>query len=131
MTVDYAKTRQQFGQAIGSFQAVQQLCVEMFQTIELARGGVLRALWAADHADAAESHLAAVRLKAFGSRLAAVGDTAIQVFGGIGYTWEHDAHLYLRRLLAFTGFLGTTDSYLTEAGAALVAAGRNARRQHD
>lgn len=124
MTIEYAKSRKQFGQAIGSFQAVQQLCVSMYQTVELGRGGVLRALWAADEADASERRLAAARIKAFGSRLAAVGDTAIQVFGGIGYTWEHDAHLYLRRLLAFSTFLGAGDRYLEEVGAALVDACR-------
>ena len=47
----------------------------------------------------------------------AVGDTAIQVFGGIGYTWEHDAHLYLKRLLSWSAFLGGPDRYLVEVGA--------------
>ncbi len=121
MTVGYAKDRRQFGRPIGSFQAVQQLCVGMFQTVELGRGGVLRALWAADEADDAERRRAAARIKAFGSRLAGVGDTAIQVFGGIGYTWEHDAHLYLRRLLGFCRFLGSSDHYAEQVGAALVA----------
>jgi alkylation response protein AidB-like acyl-CoA dehydrogenase len=121
LTIEYAKSRKQFGQPIGSFQAVQQLCVSMFQTVELARGGVLRALWAADHADAEDRRLAAARIKAYGNRLATVGDTAIQVFGGIGYTWEHDAHLYLRRLLGFSTFLGSSDGYLEQLGAALVA----------
>lgn len=121
MTIEYAKSRRQFGQPIGSFQAVQQLCVSMFQTVELGRGGVLRALWAADDADSAQRRLAAARIKAFGARLATVGDTAIQVFGGIGYTWEHDAHLYLRRLLGFSTFLGSSDNYLEQVGAALVA----------
>ena len=131
MTIGYAKDRRQFGRPIGSFQAVQQLCVSMFQTVELGRGGVLRALWAADEADDAERRLAAARIKAFGSRLAQVGDTAIQVFDGIGYTWEHDAHLYLRRLLGFSRFLGSSDHYAKQVGAALVAdcrAGRNGIR---
>ena len=47
-----------------------------------------------------------VRAKAFAGELATVGDTAIQVFGGIGYTWEHDAHLYLKRLLDWSCLLG-------------------------
>lgn len=121
LTIEYAKSRRQFGQPIGSFQAVQQLCVSMFQTVELGRGGVLRALWAADDADSVERRLAAARIKAFSAKLATVGDTAIQVFGGIGYTWEHDAHLYLRRLLGFSTFLGISDMYLEQVGAALVA----------
>jgi alkylation response protein AidB-like acyl-CoA dehydrogenase len=119
LAVEYAKVRKQFGQVIGSFQAVQHLCVDMFETVELARSGVIHALWAADAQAAQERHLAALRAKAFAGRLAAVGDTAIQVFGGIGYTWEHDAHLYLKRLLSWSGFLGGSDRYLTELGARL------------
>lgn len=114
--VEYAKVRRQFGQPIGSFQAVQHLCVDMYETVELARGGVLHALWAADAAEPAERHLAAVRAKAFAAQLATVADTAIQVLGGVGYTWEHDAHLYLKRLLSWSAFLGGPDQYLVEVG---------------
>jgi alkylation response protein AidB-like acyl-CoA dehydrogenase len=119
LAVEHAKVRHQFGQPIGSFQAVQHLCVDMYETVELARGGVIHALWATDVAAPDERHLAAVRAKAFAARLATVGDTAIQVLGGIGYTWEHDAHLYLRRLLSWSAFLGSSDEYLTEVGARL------------
>jgi alkylation response protein AidB-like acyl-CoA dehydrogenase len=120
MAVEYAKVRRQFGQPIGSFQAVQHLCVDMYETVELARSGVIHALWAADAADPAERHLAAVRAKAFAGRLATVGDTAIQVFGGIGFTWEHDAHLYLKRLLTWSSLGGESGRYYEELGAALV-----------
>jgi alkylation response protein AidB-like acyl-CoA dehydrogenase len=123
LAIEYAKVRKQFGQAIGSFQAIQHLCVDMYETVELARSGVIHALWAADNADADERHLSAVRAKAFAGRLATVGDTAIQVFGGIGYTWEHDAHLYLKRLLSWSAFLGGSDRYLTEVGAHLAKRG--------
>ncbi|MDT5346856.1 MAG: hypothetical protein QOH91_143 [Mycobacterium sp.] len=118
LAIEYAKVRRQFGQVIGSFQAIQHLCVDMYETVELARSGVIHALWASDEA-ADERHLAAVRAKAFAGRLAAVGDTAIQVFGGIGFTWEHNAHLYLKRLLSWSEFLGGPDRYLTELGAHL------------
>ncbi|KUI32482.1 acyl-CoA dehydrogenase [Mycobacterium sp. IS-1742] len=121
MTVDYAKVRRQFGQPIGSFQAVAHLCVDMLETVELARSGVLYALWAADSAAPAESHRAALRVKAFGGHLAGVADSAIQVFGGVGFTWEHDAQLYLRRLLDFSRFLGHPGEYAEQLGAALVA----------
>lgn len=121
--VEYAKSRTQFGQPIGSFQAVQHLCVDMYETVELARSGVIHALWAADDAEADERHLAALRAKAFAGRLATVGDTAIQVFGGIGYTWEHDAHLYLKRLLSWSALFGTPDRYLTELGVRLAKRG--------
>jgi alkylation response protein AidB-like acyl-CoA dehydrogenase len=116
LAIEYAKVRTQFGQPIGSFQAVQHLCVDMYETVELARSGVIHALWAADAADSTERHLAAVRTKAFAAQLATVGDTAIQVFGGVGFTWEHDAHLYFKRLLSWSSFLGGADHYLMEVG---------------
>jgi alkylation response protein AidB-like acyl-CoA dehydrogenase len=121
LAIEYAKVRRQFDQPIGSFQAVQHLCVDMYETVELARSGVIHALWAADAAEPAERHLAALRAKAFAGRLASVGDTAIQVFGGIGFTWEHDAHLYLKRLLGWSAFLGGADRYLEDVGAQLVS----------
>ena len=124
LAVEYAKVRKQFGQVIGSFQAIQHLCVDMYETVELARSGVIHALWASDaDLDPDERHLAALRAKAFAGRLATVGDTAIQVFGGIGYTWEHDAHLYLKRLLSWSALLGGPDGYLTELGARLTKRG--------
>jgi alkylation response protein AidB-like acyl-CoA dehydrogenase len=121
LAVEYAKVRKLFGQPIGSFQAVQHLCVDMYETVELARSGVIHALWAADSADPEERHLAASRAKAFAGRLASVGDTAIQVFGGIGFTWEHDAHLYLKRLLSWSAFLGGSDQYLESVGKSLAS----------
>jgi alkylation response protein AidB-like acyl-CoA dehydrogenase len=121
LAVDYAKVRRQFDQPIGSFQAVQGLCVDMYETVELARSGVIRALWAADSADPVVRHRAAMNTRAFAGRLATVGDIAIQVFGGIGFTWEHDAHLYLRRLLSWSAFLGGSDDYLEAVGRGLVS----------
>jgi alkylation response protein AidB-like acyl-CoA dehydrogenase len=116
LAVAYAKERQQFGQPIGAFQAVQHLCVDMLEAVELARGGVLAAAWALDQGDADEAHRAALRTKAFADRLATVGDTAIQVFGGIGFTWEHDSHLYLKRLLTWSAYLGSPAAYRRELG---------------
>ncbi|MDG4664830.1 acyl-CoA dehydrogenase family protein [Mycobacterium sp. 236(2023)] len=120
MTVEYAKARHQFGVPIGSFQAVAHLCADMYETVELARSGILHALWAADFADRAERHRAALRVKAFAGRLAAVGDQAIQVFGGIGFTWEHDAHLYLKRLLSFSRLHTSPEVALEQLGRDLV-----------
>ena len=116
LAVEHAKVRHQFGQPIGAFQAVQHLLVDGLETVELVAGGVLYAAWAADTGDSAERHLAALRLKAFAGRLATVGDIAIQVLGGIGYTWEHDAHLYLRRLLGWSVAFGSASSYQVEVG---------------
>lgn len=120
MTVEYAKVRRQFGAPIGSFQAVAHMCADMHETVELARSGVQYALWAADFADHTQRHRAALRVKAFAGRLANVGDLAIQVFGGIGFTWEHDAQLYLKRLLSNSRFLGSPEHYLEEVGRQLI-----------
>jgi len=116
LAVEHAKVRHQFGQPIGAFQAVQHLLVDAYETVELVAGGVLHAAWAADSGEPGECHLAALRLKGFAGRLATVGDTAIQVLGGIGYTWEHDAHRYLRRLLGWSVAFGSASSYRVDLG---------------
>jgi len=111
----YARERTQFDRPIGSFQAVQHLLVDMLQDLELARAGIYYALWAADAADPAERHRAAVMAKAFASgRLPAIGATAIQIFGGIGFTWEHDAHLFYKRLLGMETSYGDERCHLDE-----------------
>ena len=113
ISVDYAKEREQFGRAIGSFQAVQHLLVEMLQQVELGRAGAYYALWAADAGDAAELHRAAAMAKAFASEtFPHVGASAIQVFGGVGFTWEYDVHLYYKRLLSMQHAFGDAGHHL-------------------
>ena len=115
LAVDYAKERVQFDKPIGSFQAVQHLCADMLRTLELGRAAGYYACWAADDAEAAEAHRAAVMAKAFASdAYAQLGGTAIQVFGGIGFTWEHDIHLYYKRLLSLSVALGSSSEHLAE-----------------
>jgi alkylation response protein AidB-like acyl-CoA dehydrogenase len=115
MAVAYAKERRQFDRPIGSFQAVQHLCADMLRAVELARAGAYYACWAADAADAAERHRAATMAQAFAAdELYGVGASLIQVHGGIGYTWEHDAHLYYKRLLTLKERAGGTPGQLEE-----------------
>ncbi len=100
MTVEYAKARRQFDAPIGSFQAVQHLCADMLRAVELARAAGYYACWAADAADAAERHRAATMALAFaGDELYSVGASSVQIHAGIGFTWEHDIHLFYKRLL--------------------------------
>jgi alkylation response protein AidB-like acyl-CoA dehydrogenase len=103
---DYARVREQFGQPIGSFQAIKHLCAEMLCRVEQAAAVAWDAARAAD--DAPDQHPLAAAVAAAVALDAAV-DTAkdcIQVLGGTGFTWEHDAHLYLRRALALRQILG-------------------------
>jgi alkylation response protein AidB-like acyl-CoA dehydrogenase len=97
MSVEYAKTRQQFGRPIGSYQAVSHKCADMLVAVESAKSLTYYAAWAVDN-DVPEAPLAAAMAKAFASDAArrVTGD-AIQVHGGIGFTWEHDMHLYFKR----------------------------------
>src|SRR5271166_1018494 len=123
---DYARTRHQFGRPIGAFQAVKHLCATMTCRAERAAALAWGAARDADEAPA-EHPLAAAAAAALA--LDDAVDNAkdcIQVLGGIGFTWEHDAHLYLRRALALRQLLGGTPAWRTRL-AALAAAG--ARRQ--
>jgi alkylation response protein AidB-like acyl-CoA dehydrogenase len=115
LAVTYASERVQFDRPIGSFQAVQHLCSDMLQAVELGRAGAYYALWACDAGDPAERHRAAVMAKAFaGDAFARVGASAIQVFGGVGFTWEHDVHLFYKRLLSLQEAYGDATDFLEE-----------------
>ena len=115
MAVAYAKERVQFDTPIGAFQAIQHLCADMLQALELGRAGAYYALWACDAADVAERHRAAVMAKAFaGDAFARIGSSAIQVFGGVGFTWEHDVHLFYKRLLTLQEAYGDASDFLAE-----------------
>jgi alkylation response protein AidB-like acyl-CoA dehydrogenase len=118
LAVEYAKERLAFGKPIGSFQAIQHLCADMLRAVELGRAAGYYACWAADDADPSEAHRAATMAKAFASdAFPQLGGSAIQVFGGLGFTWEHDVHLYYKRLLSLAYTLGSADDALEELAA--------------
>jgi alkylation response protein AidB-like acyl-CoA dehydrogenase len=97
MAVEYAKDRQQFGRPIGAYQAVSHRCAQMLLETENARSAVFGAAWAAD-AEPESLPLAASMAKAYASDAGwRVPNAAIQVHGGIGFTWEHDLHFFLKR----------------------------------
>jgi alkylation response protein AidB-like acyl-CoA dehydrogenase len=124
MAVEYAKERRQFNRPIGSFQAVQHLCADMLRAVELARAGAYYACWAADDADPAERHRAATIAQAFAAdELYALGASLIQVLGGVGFTWEHDAHLYYKRLLTLKELAGGSPGQLEELAALVLDPG--------
>ncbi len=106
MSVDYAKTRVQFGRPIGSFQAIKHKCADMLLDVELAKSAASYAAAAASEDDE-ELPILAPMAKALASdayRRAAAD--CIQIHGGIGFTWEHDAHLYFKRAKSSEVLLG-------------------------
>ena len=108
LATDYAKDRRQYGNAIGTFQAVQHLLADAHVAAEGSRSMALHAAWAVDALPPAEALAAAAGAKAYASRAArSVCEIAIQVHGGIGNTWECLAHVHLRRaLLSIDAFGG-------------------------
>lgn len=110
----YAAERRQYGAVIGSFQAVQHLLADALVAMEGARSAALHAAWAVDALPAGDALAAGAVAKAFCARAARdVCETAIQVHGGIGNTWECLAHVYLRRGLLSSDVLGGTGPSLT------------------
>jgi len=106
MAVGYAKVRQQFGRAIGSFQAIKHRCADLLLEVESLRSAVGYAAAAAAEGSGEVPVLASL-VKAYASEVySRVAAENIQIHGGIGFTWEHDAHLYLKRAKASELFLG-------------------------
>ena len=106
MAVEYAKDRKQFGRPIGSYQAVSHRCAQMLLETENSRSAVYGAAWAAD-AEPESLPLAASMAKAYASDAGwRVPDASIQVHGGIGFTWEHDLHFFLKRGRANAAIFG-------------------------
>src|SRR6185295_7389112 len=97
LTVEYAKVRRQFDRPIGSFQAIQHKCADMMVEVEKAKAAAYYAAWA-DSAGAPDAGLsAAMAIAIAGDAYRAVAAHSIQVHGGIGFTWEHDLHIYFKR----------------------------------
>jgi alkylation response protein AidB-like acyl-CoA dehydrogenase len=111
LTLAHAQRRKQFGQPIGSFQAVKHLCVDAAMAVQNAKQLALYAAWAVSTGavDASISASAAIASSTEASLLAS--NTAIQVHGGIGYTWEHPAHLFLKRAVTSRVLFGTPEQH--------------------
>jgi alkylation response protein AidB-like acyl-CoA dehydrogenase len=106
MAVEYAKDRKQFDRPIGAYQAVSHRCAQMLLEVEGARSVTYYAGWALDH-EPESAPLAAAMAKAYASDAGwRVSAAALQVHGGIGFTWEHDLHFFLKRARANAAALG-------------------------
>jgi alkylation response protein AidB-like acyl-CoA dehydrogenase len=107
LSCEYASSRRQYGSAIGSFQAVQHLLADAFVAMEGSRSVALHAAWAVDALAPDDALAAGAVAKAYCARAARdVCETAIQVHGGIGNTWECLAHVHLRRAMMSSDVLG-------------------------
>jgi len=119
ITVEYAKMRKQFGKSIGTYQAVQHQCADMYLETESARSAVYYAAWALEQ-HTPDSAIAVSIAKMYASDTARmVGNRGIQVHGGMGFTWENDLHLYYKRAKASETTLGDS-TYHRERIARLV-----------
>ncbi len=106
MSVDYAKLRMQFGRPIGSFQAIKHKCADVLLELELAKSAAYYAAGAVDENDAELPALASLAKSYASEALMQAALETIQIHGGIGFTWEHDAHLYFKRAKSSEVFLG-------------------------
>jgi len=119
LTVQYSKEREQFGRPIGSFQAIKHKCAEMLADLEPSRSAAFYSCWAVA-TDADDADLAVSVAKSFGSEaLARLAGEGVQVHGGIAFTWEHDMHLYQKRIKALEVLFGD-EAYHRERIAKLV-----------
>ena len=127
-SVEYAKTRQQFGRPIGAFQAIQHMCAEMLLRVESARSIAYAAAWAVSAEDPEAERLVAAA-KCYCSEAAReVGNLAVQLHGGIGFTWEHDLNLYYRRFKGSEIAFGDADFHRERVARLLIDSRRPASR---
>ncbi len=115
LTVAYTSEREAFGAPIGSFQALQHRCADMLLQVESARSAVYRAAWTEEHEPEESPYLVAVAKAWAGPAARAVCGQAIQLHGGVGFTWEYDPHIFLKRANTLDQFHGSTRSQLEAA----------------
>lgn len=122
ITVEYAKTRKQFGKPIGMFQAVQHQCADMYLETESARSAAYYAGWALEE-NSPDAGTAVSIAKMYASDAGrTVGNRSIQIHGGMGFTWENDLHLYYRRAKASETAFGDATFHRERIAAAVIDA---------
>lgn len=128
--VEYAKTRQQFGRPIGSFQAVQHQCADMLLMAESARSAAYYAAWALTEGDPVATLAVSVAKAYCSDAYREVANRCVQIHGGIGFTWEHDLHLYYKRSKSSETLFGDA-IFHRERIARLIVDGNEARTKED
>jgi alkylation response protein AidB-like acyl-CoA dehydrogenase len=120
MAVEYVKTRRQFDRPIGAFQAVAHQLAQAYVEVETARSLAYWAGWAVAEGQP-EAHAAAGASKARASEAAvAACERAIQVHGGIGFTWDHPLHRWYKRALGISAFMGWGTDHRARVAAAIL-----------
>jgi alkylation response protein AidB-like acyl-CoA dehydrogenase len=107
MTVAYAKDRKQFGRPIGSFQAIKHKCADMLLRVESARSAAYYAGWAASVGESEVPAVASLAKAYCSEAYFHCASEAIQIHGGVGFTWEYDVHLHFKRARSTETFLGS------------------------
>ena len=110
--VEYAGTRMQFGRRIGSFQAIKHRCADMLVLVEHARSAAYHAVGSLQAGTDNPRLVASIAKATCSQAFLSVANSAIQIHGGIGFTWEHPAHLYLKRAVTDAVLLGSADEHL-------------------
>jgi alkylation response protein AidB-like acyl-CoA dehydrogenase len=111
LSVDYAKTRLQFGRPIGSFQAVKHRLADLLVDLEHARSAAYHAVWALTDGSDDPALVASIAQATASAAFVRVATDTIQVHGGIGFTWEHQAHLYFKRATTDAALLGSPEQH--------------------
>ncbi|MCG3163641.1 MAG: Acryloyl-CoA reductase (NADH) [Acidobacteria bacterium] len=119
-TVEYAKTRQQFGKPIGIYQAVQHQCADMFNFTEGARSATYYAAWAVSENDPSAKLAVSVAKAHCSDAAREVGNRGVQLHGGIGFTWEHNMQLYYKRAKASEIMFGDANHHREEVARKVV-----------
>jgi alkylation response protein AidB-like acyl-CoA dehydrogenase len=119
IALDYAKVREQFGVKIGSFQAMKHKFADMYVALEAARATSYFAAVAIAEDDERRSLAASMAKALAGDAERRIAQEGIQSLGGIGYTWEHDMHLYVKRAMASAALLGTAEHHRERVAAGL------------
>ena len=120
VTIEYAKTRKQFGKPIGMFQAVQHQCADMYLETESSRSAVYYAGWALEHSSPDASTAISIAKMYASDAARTVGNRGIQIHGGMGFTWENDIHLYYRRAKASEAAFGDATFHRERIAAAVI-----------
>lgn len=127
MSVSYAKERVQFGRPIGSFQAVKHKCADMFVLVESSRSAAYYAGWAASVGDPETPVLASLARAYCSDAYFRCAAEAIQIHGGVGFTWEYDVHLYFKRARSSEQLLGSPSFHRERVARHILPRSRPAR----